>query len=112
MPLTQSRHALRQNRLAMVGPAESIRMAKWNPMMMILSAARYCLSDENFDDTDPSFSHCIRKNSAGHTLSVVRSCPELYERKGVDLRDVRATVDVNMHLRLTNVNAEKSFMEL
>jgi hypothetical protein len=31
MPQTQIRHAHRQNRLAMVGPAESIRMAKWNP---------------------------------------------------------------------------------
>jgi hypothetical protein len=29
------RHTLRQNRLAMVGPAESIRMTKLNPEMMI-----------------------------------------------------------------------------
>ncbi len=40
MPLTQIRHALRQNRLAMVGPTESIRMAKWNTKMMIPMTCR------------------------------------------------------------------------
>ena len=39
MPQTQVRHALCQNRLAMVGPAESIRMAKLNPKMMIPQVA-------------------------------------------------------------------------
>lgn len=102
-----------------VPPVEKVRDD--NQRLVILkSAARYCLSDEQvgeIEKADAESRNAYLIAFAKNTQQVVRY--QLYgmvnnyvSEKILTPRDVHASSEVKLHLGLTGVNAEKSFMEL